>query len=250
MDGTDTRESFGEAAEAIARINVRRGSVTTHRVHVSLEFLDCSNGRFIHVCLVQFKAHGVRDELLRIRNQSKIRVQFTHRHGCQVATLVRGRVLFLVRVNINKEIAETTLFKETHQRRINRFVGCGRNLDNLSCLVHVRSSNRLEFEIARHLGMKQHFGQVSSRHDELGDKIDIVVTVGSKVGRSFTRLELFKQGSQVQRGPITTVVSVTVNLKHFLALHTQKTRNDAFFQARTHHDGIVLAVGQSFHSLG
>lgn len=98
--------------------------------------------------------------------------------------------------------------------------------------------------------MQEHLGKISTRHDEFRDQIHVVIAVGAEVGGSFAGLELFKQIGQVERGAISSVVAIAVQLQDALALDRQEARNDAFLEARSENDGVVLSVGESFHALG
>jgi hypothetical protein len=74
-----------------------------------------------------------------------------------------------------QEVAEALLLKHAEQARRQRLrLGAGHFVDR-ALLVHVRAFDRLELEIARHIGVQQQLDQHARRHDQLRHKVDTVV---------------------------------------------------------------------------
>mmetsp|Transcript_17757 Transcript_17757/g.41135 ORF Transcript_17757/g.41135 Transcript_17757/m.41135 type:complete len:365 (+) Transcript_17757:145-1239(+) len=192
VNGTDTRESLGKTSQSVDRINVGARSVSSKRVAVRSEVLDGGSSRLVHVTLVQLKAHGMRNELMCFRKQTKVLVKLPHGHCVEVTSLMRFRIGSIVLVHVNDEFTKPTLLKKSHERRPESLVGSGRDLENLAFLVDIRSADRFEFQITSDLSVNQHLGEVSVGHDKLGDEIHIVITVGSEVNGRLSGLELLE----------------------------------------------------------
>jgi hypothetical protein len=250
VNGANSGESFWQTTKTVDGVDVRRCSVAREGVAVDLQFLDSRQCRLIHVFLIQLETHGVRNELMRIWNQSEFCVEFFHGHFGEIAAFVSLRLLLIILFNVHEELSEATLFKESHEWTPQSFFGSGRNLEDLSVPVDIGSSNGFKVEITSDLGVQQHFGQTSARHDELWDEIYVVITVSTQAGGRLTGLELFKQVGQVERSAITSIVSVSVELQHALSLDGEETGNHTLFQACAQDDSIVLSVRERLHALG
>mmetsp|Transcript_30538 Transcript_30538/g.57215 ORF Transcript_30538/g.57215 Transcript_30538/m.57215 type:complete len:316 (-) Transcript_30538:54-1001(-) len=212
MNGTNSGESFGQTSQSVDRIDVGGSSVSTEGITIGLELRDGWQGRQVHVFFVELQTHGVTDELMSVGLQPKVGVELTHGHFGEVSSLMGFRFLGVVLVNVQEEVAEAAFLKQSHERRRERLFGRGRDLQNLASLVHVGSSNALEVKIPSNLGVEEHFGEVSGRHDKLGNQIDIVITVLSQIRRGLSSLELLKEIREVKGGSVATVVSVAVQL--------------------------------------
>ena len=156
----------------------------------------------------------------------------------------------VVLVNVDEELAEATLLEETHERRPEGLLGGGGDLEDLAILVHVRSIDGLELQVASYLGMEEHLGKISAGHDELGDEVDVVVAVGTEERGGLTGLELFVQVGEVERGTVGTVVSIAIDVQDLHTLDAEETGNDALLEAGAHDDGVILTIGEGIHALG
>ena len=157
MNGTDARKAFGKTTKTVERINVRTGSITCQGIAVRLQILDSGQCRLIHVLFIKFQTHCVRNELMRVGDKTKIVVEFSHGHLCQVASFVRLGLVFFVLINVNEKLAETAFLKETHERRTESLIGSGWYLENLAMVVDVGTHDGLELQVSSDLGMKQAF---------------------------------------------------------------------------------------------
>ena len=250
MDSAETREALGQTAKTVQGVDVRAGTVASQGVAVALQLLDSGGSGLIEVVVVKLEAHGVRDELMRFGDKTKVNVQLSHGHCVEITSLVSFGLVGLVLVNVDEELAEATLLEQSHERRSKGLLGGGGDLQNLTVLVHVRSINGLELQVASYLGMEEHLGKITAGHDELGDQIDVVVAVGAEERRGLTGLELFIQVGKVERSTVGTVVSVAIDVQDLHALDTEQTGNDALLEAGAHDDGIVLAIGERLNALG
>lgn len=199
---------------------------------------------------VELQTHGMTNELVCVRLEAKVSVQLPHGHPGEVTALVCGSVGHLVLVDKDKELAKPAFLKESHQRRCEGLLGRSGDLEDLPRLVHVRTGDALKVQVASDLRVEEHLRQVTGRHDELGDEVDVVVTVLAEVGGRLSGLELLKQVGQVQTGTVTAVVAVPVELQHAFALHAEQTRNDTLLHPGTEDDGVVFAIRQGLRPLG
>mmetsp|Transcript_21882 Transcript_21882/g.62364 ORF Transcript_21882/g.62364 Transcript_21882/m.62364 type:complete len:422 (+) Transcript_21882:43-1308(+) len=115
VDGADAGEALWESAQAVDRVDVRGSSVPLQRVHVHLEVLDGWQRRLVHVGLVELQAHGMGNELVRVGLHAERGVELAHGHGGQIAALVGGGIRFVVLVDEDEELAESTLFEDSHE---------------------------------------------------------------------------------------------------------------------------------------
>ena len=125
----------------------------------------------------------------------------------------------------------------------------GGDLEGLARVVDERRLDGLELQIARHLGVQQHLGEVPARHDELGDNVHVEVTVGTQVAGGSAGLELLVEVGQVEGGNDGSVVVVAVELEDALAFDREEYGDDAFLEAGFHDDGVVFAVGEGLHGV-
>ena len=250
VDSAETGEALRQTAKTVQGVDVGAGTVASQGVAVALQLLDGGGSGLIEVVVVELEAHGVRDELVRFGDKAKVNVQLSHGHGVEIASLVGFGLVGLVLVNVDEELAEATLLEQTHERRSKGLLGGGGDLEDLAVLVHVRSIDGLELQVASYLGVEEHLGKIAAGHDELGDEIDVVVAVGTEERRGLTGLELFVQVGKVERSAVGTVVSVAIDVQDLHTLDTEQTGNDALLEAGTHDDGIVLAIGERLHALG
>lgn len=80
-----------------------------------------------------------------------------------------------------KELFRATFLKEAHERGLDGLHLGARDLGDLAVAVHERTSDLLELEVASDIGVNQYLGELAGRDDELGDKVDRVVAVASKL---------------------------------------------------------------------
>mmetsp|Transcript_6030 Transcript_6030/g.12633 ORF Transcript_6030/g.12633 Transcript_6030/m.12633 type:complete len:221 (+) Transcript_6030:900-1562(+) len=189
------------------------------------------------------------DELVGLRHESEVGVELPHGHGREVTSLDRFRFGDIVLVDVEQEGAEAALLKHSHERRPQALIRGGGDLQNLSALVDVGSVNALELQVTRYLRVQQHLRKVPTRHDELGNEVDVVLSASPEIVRRGARFELRVQIREVEGGTFGAVVTVTVHVEDALPQDTQETGDDALLQAGAQDNGIVFAVGKLLHSL-
>ena len=177
-------------------------------------------------------------------------VELAHGHGVQVQLFVRLGLVGIVLIDEEEELAEAALLEEPHKGGAEGLVGGGRHLKDFPSLVDIGSVDGLELQVARHLGVEEHLGQVATGHDELGDEVDVVVAVGAEEGRGLPGLELFVEVGKIERGNLGAVVAVAVDVQDLHPFHAEQAGNHALLETSAHDDGIVLAIGEGLHALG
>mmetsp|Transcript_19905 Transcript_19905/g.29984 ORF Transcript_19905/g.29984 Transcript_19905/m.29984 type:complete len:214 (+) Transcript_19905:904-1545(+) len=192
----------------------------------------------------------MRNELMRIGDKTKLFIELLHCHDGKIPALMCFRLCLIIRIDIKEKVAETTLLEQSHERRFQCFLGSSGDFENLTPLVHKRSLDGLELQITSDLGVKQHFRQVSTRHDEFRDKINVEITVGTNVIRRVARIEFFVEVRQVEGCTIGSVIVIPVHVKDAHSLDTEKSGDDTLLEASSHDDGVVFAISEGFHALG
>jgi hypothetical protein len=80
-----------------------------------------------------------------------------------------------------EEFLGSPLLKETHQWTPHRFHLSAWDLRDGSISKHVATGDLFELEIASHVGVYENLSEFTGGDDELGNKIDGIVTIASKV---------------------------------------------------------------------
>lgn len=94
-----------------------------------------------------------------------------------------SRILILPALQKLKELLCPPLLKETHQRALNSFHFSTRDLGDPAISVHVATSDLLELEVTSNISVNEDLGKLSRCDDELGDKINSIVTVATEFSR-------------------------------------------------------------------
>lgn len=105
-------------------------------------------------------------------------------------TLMGGRIIIPPVLQEFEEFLCTALFKEAHQWAFDCLhLGAG-NFRDLSITVDEAPRDLLELEITSDIGVHQDLRELSGCYDKLGDKIDGIIPVTTKVrGRSLITTE-------------------------------------------------------------
>jgi len=120
-------------------------------------------------------------------------------------TLVRRRLVLLVALDPQEEVARAALLEEAHQRARDGLALGRRDLGDAVVAQDVRAGDLLELEVARDIGVDEHLGHLAvghhavrgegesaacaagrqrggREHAQLGDEVDGVVAVAAEVG--------------------------------------------------------------------
>lgn len=90
---------------------------------------------------------------------------------------MRGRIVFPPVLNKLKELLGASLLKDAHERGSKGLHLRGRDFGNLAIAVDKRAANLLELEIARHVRVGQEADDLTVGHHELGDQVNVVISV-------------------------------------------------------------------------
>jgi hypothetical protein len=157
--------------------------------------------------------------------ESKVLVDGIHGGSGHVHALVSRRVLLFVGLDIFKELLSSALLEESHQGRANGLhLGSG-NLGNLALTVNIRSSDLLELEVAGDVGVGEDLDELAVGHHELGDQVDIVVTVASQLGRrgsTIAELSVKLKGNFITMLPLLECKSVLTRVSNFIKNPTER----------------------------
>lgn len=114
--------------------------------------------------------------------QSEVLVHGLHGGNGNIDALVGGGVLLLVVLDELEELLGATLLKETHEGGADSLHLAGRDLGDLSVAVDVGTGDLLELQVASDVGVDQDLDELTVGHHELGDQVDVVVTVAAEFG--------------------------------------------------------------------
>ena len=129
MDGTKSRETLGESSETVDGVDVGRLAVPLDGVGVQLDRLGRDRRRLVEIPVIRVQSHGVAHEALRIGVQSVLLKQLSSGDAVEgLAFEEGGRLLLVVGLQEDEEVAELALLEETHQTRAQRLGGSGGNL--------------------------------------------------------------------------------------------------------------------------
>lgn len=91
-------------------------------------------------------------------------------------------------------------------------------------LYDVGGVDAFPLEVLGDLGVQEHLDELAVSQNELGDEVDIPVSVVAVLGiRLLVRSESLPQVGQIERGGLTTVVAVPVQVQNLLALSGEKS---------------------------
>lgn len=126
--------------------------------------------------------------------QTKVLVHVLHGGDGDIDAAVGGGVLLLVVLDELKELLGTALLKETHKGGADSLHLAGRDLGDLSIAVDEGAGDLLELQVAGDVGVDQDLDELSIGHHELGDQVDVVVTVAAQFSwGSLAATELSKE---------------------------------------------------------
>ena len=184
-----------------------------------------------------------------------------------ILTLVCSGVIVPPALEELEELLCPPLLEETHERTLERFYLVTGDLGDLAITVHKATCDLFELEVTSDVGVDKDLSELSRGDDELGNKVNSVISVASKLRRrALVWSELAVQlvtsplsafaGTilvttwitdlcQVQTGTVASVVVVTIHMKDLFALDGQKTRQDTLCQTGTKNDDLGDIACQS-----
>jgi hypothetical protein len=92
-------------------------------------------------------------------------------------TLVRCRVFVLPSLQELEELLRASLLKETHQGALHSLHFCAGDFGNPAISINETPSDLLKFKITGDVGVHKDFSEFPRRNNELGNKIDGVITI-------------------------------------------------------------------------
>ena len=92
-----------------------------------------------------------------------------------------SRVLVLPALEELEELLRPTLLKKTHERALYRFHLRAGDLRDFAITIYEAAGDLLEFKVTGNVGVDQDTRELSRGDDELGNKIDGVVTVTTEI---------------------------------------------------------------------
>lgn len=234
MDSAQSRESLREATDAVDGVQEGAVAISTLRLLVKLHLHDSFNCRLEHEVIVVIEGDSMTEEIKGRLLDAELLEQFTHRHLLEIILAPGASVVHVDTGNKFVELSDTALFEQAHQAGTNGLLLVGRDLDDghllraeeatLSMLHDVGSVDAFPFEVLGDLGVQKHLNELAVSHDELGDEIDIPVSVVAVLrSRGRVRSELLPQVSQIERGGLSTIVAVPVQVQNLLALDSEKS---------------------------
>mmetsp|Transcript_15753 Transcript_15753/g.42303 ORF Transcript_15753/g.42303 Transcript_15753/m.42303 type:complete len:226 (+) Transcript_15753:946-1623(+) len=218
MHCAHAREGLGEFSKAIQGVDVGRLPVLCEREAVELASLHQVERGPAQVAVCRVQGDGVSDKIYSLIREAEVLEEVCARHLREVAVLVRARVLLLVVLYVDQEVAEAPLLEEAHEPGLEGFCLCGRHFVDVTFLEDEGAINLLELEVVRRLGMQQHLHQLARSHHELWDEVNVVVPARSQLRRGLLPVAvLLEHLVQGEGGALAPVVGVAVHVEHLLA---------------------------------
>lgn len=223
IDGAHSGETFRNTTETIDGIDERRVSVSTVGVHVELDLIDSFNGRSVDEVIISVEGNSVTNEINSVGGEIEFLDQSREIFLGSIDISVSLGICGIVLLNIGKEVFASVLLEETHQVGLESFFGSSGDFFNSNTtlaekaaflvLVDESTVNRLPFEVSGDSGLQKELDEVTISHDELGDEINIPVSVGSQLLRGFSiGSEKLPKSSQIQRSAFVTIVGISVDV--------------------------------------
>lgn len=94
---------------------------------------------------------------------------------------MRGRILIFPPLKELEELLRTSLLEETHERAADGLHFVTWDLGNLAVAIHEATSDLLELQVPSDVGVNEDLGELARRDDELGNEIDSIVAIPSKL---------------------------------------------------------------------
>ena len=207
--------------------------------------MDEVEAGLLEVVVVLVQREAVTSELdARVRQRELVENGLGgHRVG--VDLVPRLRLGLVVLGNPLEEVLEAALLEEAHERGRKRLGGGGGDLVDLLRVDDVGAGHGDDLEVARDVGVDEHLDEVAGRHHELGAEVDAPMAVVTEVLRDIDfgdALVLLHQVLEVERGRLSAVVGVLVDVENLLAVHGQKGGENALLDAGAKHNDVVLLV--------
>lgn len=130
------------------------------------------------------------NEILCTGLQSKLLIHLFHRHVIQVDSLMCGGILVLPVLKKFEKLLGSPFLKQAHKRALDCLHLRTGYFGNLSIAVDETTSNLFEFKITSDIRMDEDLGQFTRRDDELGYKVDGIISFATQLlGSCLTRAE-------------------------------------------------------------
>lgn len=81
-----------------------------------------------------------------------------------------------------EELLRASLLEQAHEWTLDSLHLCARNFGDLAVAVYKTTSDLLELEVPRHIGVNENLGELARCDDEFGDEINGVITIAPKLG--------------------------------------------------------------------
>ena len=94
-----------------------------------------------------------------------------------------SRVIVLPVLEELEELLCATFLKETHEWATDSLHLCAGNLRDLAVTVHKATRDLLELKVTSDIGVYKDPSELSRSNDKLGNEVDGIVSVTSKLGR-------------------------------------------------------------------
>lgn len=98
-------------------------------------------------------------------------------------TLMSSRIVVFPILQKFKELFCATLFEKTHQRALDSLHLGARDLGNLAITVNETACDLFKLEITGDIGVHEDLGKFTRSDDELGYKVNSIVSVASELLR-------------------------------------------------------------------
>lgn len=135
----------------------------------------------IFLPVLQVQGQGVSNKVNGTGLQAEVLVHVLHGGDGNIDAAVGGGVILLVVLDELEELLGATLLKETHEGRADSLHLAGRDLGDLSIAVDEGAGDLLELQVAGDVGVDQDLDELTVGHHELGDQVDVVVTVAAQL---------------------------------------------------------------------
>lgn len=243
-DGAETGETLGDTAETVLGVDEGGRTETGKRVSVKLALLDGISGGLVEVVVVLVQSDGVTSELDGVLTERATSEDLTSSGLLHINTFPSRRVREVVVINPLEEVLEATLLEETKQGSGESLTSAGRDLVDLTTVGNVRAADEKEVEIAGDTSGTKKLDEVTTRHQELGAKINRPITsITKELGDlGALRAETLVEISEGDGGTLTTVVGFLIKGKNLHTLLLKNSRQDTNTRISSKANKVVFFV--------
>lgn len=234
MDSAKSTECLGQSTKTIDWVQEATGSVLAVTLKIKLHLFDRVDSWLVKISIRILQCNCVTQEIDSVF--VKVVVLENVLHGClmDVEVVPSLRVIEVDLADELVQIDQSLFFEHAHQAGLNSFGvvswhfahrhACVRKVTCCLVLAHVTSSHALPLQVLCHLSDQQHFDEFSIGHNEFGDHVYIPISVVAQVfWWILVGSELLPEVGQVKRSSLTSIVFVSVQMKHLFALDCKQT---------------------------